>query len=217
MMRRVSAFLFLCLLALQVHAAPDKQPVLDLLNSLRQAYASVNSFTVNMQLERFAPDYALQRQQVWFKRPQLIKLKQLGPFKKGAELVIKPGEEGIHGHLGGFLSFMVVELEADDENLLGVTNDTAFNTDFDKIIDIAFELVDKMKDYRISEEQTARGKKIVLDTFYDAKISQYRMYINADTRMIAGLERYANGKLLHKIMWQDLMLNPSISNQEFEL
>lgn len=195
---------------------PDNTPVIKLLDQMKQAYAKVDSFTTEMQLERFLPDYALQNQKVWFKRPQYIKLSQLGPFKEGAELAIKP-DGSIRGHLGGFLSFVVVSLKPDDENLFGVTNDSAFNTDFDAIIEIAFELAQHMTHYEIRENTSKGRKQIILDSYYADDIDHYRLVIDAETMMLSGLERYRQNKLLHKIQWKQLRLNPAISNSEFDL
>lgn len=200
------------LCVIPAHAQQDKQEVIELLEKLRISYSNVKTFTTNMRLERFAPDYALQNQQVWFKRPQYIKLKQLGPYKEGAQLSIKP-DGSIRGHLGGLLRFIVVSLEKDDENLYGVTNDSAFQTDFDAILDIAFNLVPRITRYEFSKEKN----KLVLDTHYEEKINRYRLIIDTTKMMIVGLERYENNKLLHRISWSDLRLNPELSSSLFDL
>ena len=196
------------------NAEQDKQAVTALLQQLKSAYSKVDTFTVKMKLERYLPDYALQNQLVWFKRPKYIKLKQLGPFKKGAELAIKP-DGSIKGHLGGFLSFLVVSVDADDENLFGVTSDSAFQTDYDVVIEVAMDLSQHMTGYELKKDE--KEKKIILDSFYNDKINRYRLVIDSKNMMIIGLERYLENKLMHKITWSNLKLNPNISDQEFDL
>lgn len=197
-------------------AIDNKQPVLQLLDQLRKSNSNVNSFTAEMQLERFSPDYALQNQRVWFKRPHYIKLRQSGPFKKNAELAIKP-DGSIRGHLGGFLSIAVVNLEKDDENLFGVTHDSALNTDFDKIIDSAYQLTERMTRFQINERVVEGTRQIVFDSYYEAEIDQYRMIIDASSMMLHGLERYKKRQLLHRIQWKKLQLNVRIDDREFDL
>ncbi len=208
------AFLFVVCLPGIAQAELNTAKVTDLLDQLRTSYGHVNTFTAEMRLQRFAPEYAEQNQQVWFKRPKYIKLKQLGPYKKGARLAIKP-DGSIRGHLGGLLRFIVVSLKPDDENLFGVTQDSVFNTDYDAVIDIAYELVSRMTRYEITP--STAGDEIILDTFYNDKIDHYRLIIDAKNMMIIGMQRYARGQLLHQIDWKDLQLNPALSDSLFDL
>ncbi len=210
----LSLALFLLCFAQLGTAGEDKQALVNLLAKMRSANTRINSFTAEMQLERFLPDYALQKQLVWFKRPGFIKLKQLGPYKKGAELLIKP-DGTIRGHLGGLLRFFVVSLAADDENLYGVTHDSAFTTEFDAILDIADSLVPKVTRYTITEKVQDSRRFIILDTFYAADINRIRLQVDAETLMISRLERYRNDRLLHRIVWKKLVLNPALDDSVF--
>lgn len=207
--------LFFCVCSV-ASAADDKKPAFQLLDQMRKANSTVTSFTAEMQLERFSPDYALQNQMVWFKRPQYIKLRQTGPFKTKAELAIKP-DGSIRGHLGGFLSFAVVNLDKDDKNLLGVTHDSAFDTDFGRILDSAYRLAERMSRFQITERVVAGKRQTVFDSYYDNEIEQYRLVIDASSMMLHSLERYKNRQLLHRIQWKTLQLNVSVDDREFDL
>jgi len=191
----------------------DKKPLVAFLDNLSQEYKKVENFSATMRLENFDPTYQLQKQKVWFKKPGYILLKQLGPFKEGAALSVKPNGE-IEGHLGGFLSFAVVSVDKDDKNMYGVTGDTALNTDYDKIIRIAQSMIEDVIDYSISKNEK---NQLVLDSKYQNKIDQYKLIVDPENMLIVGLERYSKNKLIHKIQWFDIAINKAISNEIFDL
>jgi len=196
--------------------ARDKQLITDLLLALKVSYAKVNDYSATMRLESFEDEYRLQNQKMWFKKPGYLRLEQLGPFKKGAVLVILP-DGSIKGHLGGLLSFVVVSIDADDENMYGVTQDSALNSDYDRIIDIALGLRDRVISYSINTEFINNKTRLVLDTTYNGRITRMRLLIDPGTLFIVGLERYSKGKLIHKISWFDIQTNKGIRASRFAL
>jgi len=193
----------------------DVKPVAELLAELRGNYANVQDYSATMRLESFESEYRLQKQKMWFKKPGYLRLSQLGPFKKGAGLIIRP-DGTIKGHLGGFLSFAKVSLDKDDENMYGVTNDSALNTDYDKILDIAVSMLDRVKTFSIATEMVNNKKQLVLDTTYDQKFDRYRLIVDPEKMLITGLERYSKGKLMHKIAWFNIQTNINISTEKFK-
>lgn len=196
--------------------ANEKKEITDLLSKLRTRYAAVNDYSATMRLESFEKEYRLQKQKMWFKKPGYLLLEQLGPFKKGARLAIKP-DGTIKGHLGGFLSFAVVSVDKDDENMYGVTQDSALDSDFDRIIDIATGMLDSVVDYSINTISIKGRNRLVLDTTYKQKFDRFRLLIDPETMLIVGLERYTRGKLIHKIAWNNIQTNINIKNSKFDL
>lgn len=194
----------------------EKKPIVDFLTKLRFSYAQVNDYSATMRLESFENEYRLQNQKMWFKKPGYLLLKQLGPFKEGAALAILP-DGTIKGHLGGFLSFAVVSIKKDDENMYGVTQDSALNSGYDKIIDIAMSMLDNVIDYSISTISIKNKKRLVLDTSYEDKFDRLRLIIDPATMLIVGFERYSKGKLIHKIAWHNIEVNINISLTKFNL
>ena len=216
-----------CVHVPNIHALDNhqKQSIIDLLSKIRTSYAAINDYSAIMRLENFENDYQLQNQKMWFKKPGYLLLEQLGPFKKGAVLSMLPNGT-IKGHLGGFLSFAVVSLDKDDKNMYGVTHDSAVNSDYDKILDIAMSKLERVTDYSIETVSLTNGKKsnqqsseqIVLDTSYsDNKVDRIRLLISPSNMLIVGLERYRKGKLLHKIAWNNIKTNIGINPTQFDL
>lgn len=189
-----------------------RQTLVKFLSELRSHYNKVNDYSATMSLENFQNNYQLQKQKIWFKKPGYLLLEQIGPFKTGAVLTIKPSGE-IKGHLGGFFSFAVVTLDKNNSNMFGVTNDSALNTDYDKVIDIAMQLVNEVSDYSIKE----RDNTYVLDTYYENEISHLRLTVDKTSMLIIGLERFVQEKLIHKIQWSDIQTNSNIPADKFNM
>lgn len=213
-MKNIVVFLLLFLLSLNTHSIENskRQVLVKFLSDLRVNYKRVNDYSATMKLENFQKDYQLQIQKMWFKKPGFLLLEQLGPFKEGAILAIKPDGE-IKGHLGGFLSFAVISLSKNNSNMFGVTQDSALNTDYDKIIDIAMSLIDEVSDYSIKETNNT----FILDTYYSNKISQIRLIVDKKNGLIVGLQRFIQDKMIHKIQWFDLKTNLNMSTEKFTL
>ncbi|MDH5259281.1 MAG: hypothetical protein OEX07_14800 [Gammaproteobacteria bacterium] len=221
MKKKLPIIIFFCICAVYSAATfaldeKEKQPVADFLSKLRMSYAQINDYSATMRLESFENEYQLQRQKMWFKKPGYLLLRQLGPFKKGAALAILPNGQ-IKGHLGGFLSFAVVSLDKDDENMYGVTHDSALSTDYDKILDIATDMLDRVIDYSIETVSIDNKKRLVLTTSYDQKFDRFRLIVDPASMLIIGLERYTKGKLIHKIQWFDIKTNINIDTDKFNL
>ena len=192
------------------------QPITDFLTQLKSRYEGVQDYTATMRLENFESEYKLQKQKIWFKKPGYLLIKQLGPFKKGAVLAIYPDGK-IKGHLGGFLSFAVVSLDKDDENMYGVTGDSALTTDYGQILNIAMGKFDRVKTFSITE-YTDKGKKYqVLETTYDSAIDRLKLIVDKRSQLIVGLERYKGKKLIHRIQWFDVKTNVGLKTSLFDL
>ena len=200
------------------HALDDmeKQSIVDFLSKLRTSYAKVSDYSANMRLESFENEYRLQKQKIWFKKPGYLLLEQLGPYKKGAKLAILPNGT-IKGHLGGVLSLAVVFVDKDDENMYGVTQDSALDSDYNRIIDTALSMLDRVTDYSIETLFVKNKQRLVLDTSYDDKFDRLRLLVDPSTMLIVGLERYTKGKLIHKIAWNNIQTNINISTSKFNL
>jgi len=212
-------FVAMCLLFSQCVSAlddADREPVIELLTKLKDQYSEISAYSAVMKLENFKDNRELQRQKVWYKKPGYLLIEQLGPYKEGARLAILP-DGTIKGHLGGFFSFMVAPLKPDDENLFGVTNDSAFTTDFGAIINIAFDLAKKMTKFNISGVAVNGRNQIVLETHFHGEFERYRLFIDSEKMLIVRLERYSDNRLAHRISWFEVNTNIKIDDKKFKL
>ena len=214
----ITIFVFIFCYGLPVYAIDrdSGQPITDFLNQLKERYQQIQDYTATMRLENFEPEYKLQKQKIWFKKPGYLLIKQLGPFKKGAVLAIYPDGK-IKGHLGGFLSFAVVSLDKDDENMYGVTGDSALTTDYGQILNIAMGKFDRVKTFSITEFVDNGKKYQVLETTYDAPIDRLKLIVDKRSQLIVGLERYKGKKLIHRIQWFDVKTNVRLATSLFDL
>ena len=169
-----------------------------------------------MRLESFEGEHKIQNQVLWYKKPGYVRIEQLGPFKKGAVVVIHP-DGIIRGHLGGALSIFRADLNSEDSILLGVTKDSAVTADFGSIIKSAIEHSTRVKNYEITSAQESGKSILILDSFFDEAISKYRIITDAERRLIIRIERYRQDKLIHVISWSEIELDAEVKESLFEL
>ncbi len=165
-----------------------------------------------------------QNQIIWYSK-DAIKLEQLGPFNKGAIIVIsqKEKEKKIRAHLGGKLSFFVVSLSDDSSWLKGVTGDTAHYVDFESILKACEHAMDKhLKDYKIKIE----GNEYIVVAKIDKKDvkfdfikeeDEYRFTFDKKDLNLIKLERFKDGNLLNTVEWYELETNLKFKKEIFDL
>jgi outer membrane lipoprotein-sorting protein len=188
----------------------------ELLSSLQERFENIQTYRCKMRLESFEREHKIQNQALWYKKPGYVRIEQLGPFKKGAVVVIHPNGN-IRGHLGGALSIFKADLEPEDSILLGVTNDSAVTADYGSIIQSAIDHSNRVKKHAVRGAEESGKPVIILDSFFDEAINQYRIVTDAEKRLITRIERYRQDKLIHVISWTDVEIDVQISDSFFEL
>jgi outer membrane lipoprotein-sorting protein len=187
-----------------------------LLLRLKSQFSKIRTYRCTMKLESFGDGYKVQHQLLWYKNPGYVRITQIGPFRKGAVVVIRP-EGSIRAHLGGLLSFVTISLHPDDPRLLGVTGDPAQTADYGSIIQAALDAEQTVKRFTIGKGLKDGQPTIILESVMDGPITLYRMIIDPGRMVIIGLERYKQARLISCVSWEGIEVNVDLPNDLFTL
>ncbi len=187
-----------------------------LLVQLKERIDRCKAYQCTMTLESYADGHEVQNQVLWYKRPGYMRIEQTGPFKKGAIVVIRPGESA-RVKPDGLLSFVTLSMKTDDPRLRGVTGDSAVTAGYDTIIRTALAASPAVTGYTITREARDGQPVMVLESGAQGPVDRYRMIVDERQMVIVKLERYKAGRLLYDITWKDIRLDIELADELFRL
>jgi hypothetical protein len=160
-----------------------------------------------------------QNQSYLYRSPGDIRIEQLGPWKKGA-IVVMQSNRSIRAKGGGLLSFFTIDLDKDSSLLRGITGDSAVESDWITIL----LNTKKLQPYTVrsaskrvrSGSTTGYDLHIVVKNQPYEPYDQYRLVVREDGAVLL-VERFRAGKLMHRIEWKDIKLNPPTADADFKL
>jgi hypothetical protein len=156
------------------------------------------------------------KQRYVYRAPGDVRIEQLGPFRKGAVVVIRT-DGTIKARGGGLLSRFTVQLGRDSELLKGVTGDSAVDSDWASILRKANTLARFVAKSEVSSVNMAqqRGYEVIAE-LRDQPYDRIRMIIREDGPVLL-LERYRQGDMRAQVKWIDIEINPEVRENEFSL
>ena len=151
-----------------------------------------------------------------YRSPGDIRIQQLGPFRKGAVVVIRNNGK-IRAQAGGFFSFVKTDLNKNSSLLKGITGDSAVESDWISILLTAksmnpFLINSAFKAVRV----IPMGGYEVIHILRNQPYDRVRMLIRKDGPVLL-IERFNNRKLKNRIRWKNIQLNPVTKDTDFEL
>jgi len=205
-------FLFSCFLCIaQTQSCNNPQ---ELISNLEQSFSSVSGYSCKMKITSFEKDKEEQNQIVWFLKPSYLKVEQLGPFKKGAIAAIQPNGK-VRGYYKGFFSFFKVTLNKNDPRLISITGDHIRDTDYGSMIERLKKEMQNVVSFHCDTITENGINMIKADANLKGSFDRYRFYIDKDKWIIFKMERFKNNSLVHKIEWEDIVLNPGLDEKLF--
>lgn len=171
-----------------------------------------STYQCKMKIESYDDGLREASQILWYTQPGHMKIKQLGPFKKGATVKIESGGR-ITARLGGLLGILPVNVGPDSSLIKGITGDSAVLSSYQAIINKSIEREPGVKEFTINP---APDKNEIVVVYKMAEpISEYRFTIDTDRRIIVALERFRGDKLSSKIVWSDVRFGKDVDESEY--
>lgn len=186
--------------------------------SLKQV-SNLSSYKCTMNLTSFQNGTKRQKQSYLFRAPGDIIIKQLGPYKKGAIVVISSTGK-VRAKGGGLLSFVEIELDRGSSLLKGVTGDSAVESDWVTVL----KNILKLRQYT----EQIWSKNINIDFVKGFEINlilkknpyepydRYKFILHDDGPVLL-VEKFIKNKLINRITWNNIQLNPATSDSDFIL
>ncbi len=188
----------------------------NVLNSALRRVRLLKSYKCVMELYSYENSVQRARQLYLYRAPGDIRIEQLGPFRKGAVVVIRTNGK-IRAHAGGLLSFIKVDLNKSSSVLRGITGDSAMESDWISILGEAkrlkpFVVRRASKAVRIN---SMAGSEVTA-TLERQPFDRIRLVIRADGPVLL-IERFKNRKLINRTLWKKIQLNPLTKDADFDL
>jgi outer membrane lipoprotein-sorting protein len=176
----------------------------------------LGSYRCVMELSSWDNEKNSTKQRYVYRAPGDVRIEQLGPFRKGAVVVIRT-DGTIKARGGGLLSRFTVQLGRDSELLKGVTGDSAVDSDWASILRKANTLARFVAKSEVSSVNMAqqRGYEVIAE-LRDQPYDRIRMIIREDGPVLL-LERYRQGDMRAQVKWIDIEINPEVRDNEFSL
>ncbi len=206
---KILAFGIFCagLLAVPARATETAiaQPMtrVELLNRLLETIEAVPAYNCHMKVEQLAGEHEEQNQILTYEKPGHVVITQLGPYKKGAVVEIKPNGK-ITAKLGGFLGIFPVSVGPDSGLIKGVTGDSAVMASYQAIIRKSIE-----RGPLITEDSVTMidgGNQILLDYKVNEPVNHLQILIDAKRMVIVRLDKFKGDDPVARITWTDINL-----------
>jgi len=173
----------------------------EFLNELLTAIEARPAYQCKMRLESYDDGYKEANQMVWYKQPGHMRIVQLGPFKKGSLVVVESGGK-ITARLGGLFSFLPVSVRPDSALIRGITGEYAPSSSYQAVINIALSREPMVTEFSISP--AAGAKEVALVYKVNEPINTYKLTVDAERKLITGLDRLRREKLSSRVTWSDV-------------
>jgi len=170
----------------------------------------------------FRKDHPIsEKGKLFFKRPKLMRLEEIGNYNKGAVAVI--GKDGkARAHAGGLIRFIVLTMSATDKQLNAANGDRMIDSDF---ISLSSLLKDRLKQGNVSRATAepvvadgVKGKNYVLELFKPGapELVLKRIYVDPETFLPVRWDDYDYPYPCCSTWW-DVKTNVGLADELFVL
>lgn len=168
-----------------------------------------------------ANNNVVEKGKLYFKKPKLMRIEEIGDFNKGAVAVIgKDGKARARG--GGVTSFFTVTTTPDDKMLNAANGDKMEDSDFASLVRVLGERLKAGQQARVSEKPVSIDgldeSVYVLEIFHpsDPKQVLKRVFVHPNHNLPVRWDDY-DYKDPCLSTWKEIKLNPGLSDELFKL
>lgn len=155
----------------------------------------------------------------FFEKPRLLRVEEVGDYKKGAVAVI--GKDGkIRGHLGGALSPFTLTLSENSDQLLSANGYPMVDSDYASMCKVIQGFLSQGMKSRVSDRPVnvdGRPEKVYVLEIYKGDNLFKRSYVNAQSLLPVEWFDYVNGQLFARTVWKNFKITPDLSDDLFKL
>jgi hypothetical protein len=156
------------------------------------------------------------KQRLLYRAPGDVRIEQLGPFRKGAVVVIRSNGK-ITARGGGLLSSIKMEMQRDSRLLKGITGDSAVESDWASIFSKFNRMLPSVVRW---EAKTIRVHSLpaydVITHLRGQPWEKARIIVRQDGPILL-LERFQKKRLESRIEWKDIEINIDVADADFKL
>lgn len=163
----------------------------------------------------------VEKGKLFFKKPKLMRIEEIGEFNKGAVAVIgKDGKARAHG--GGVTSFFTVTTTPDDKMLNAANGDKMEDSDFASLVRVLEERLKSGQQARVTERpinvEGIDEAVYVLEIFHpnEPKKALKRVFVHPVHNLPVRWDDY-DYKEPCLSTWKEIKLNPGLSDDLFKL
>ncbi|CAN5463889.1 hypothetical protein BH11CYA1_BH11CYA1_00980 [soil metagenome] len=158
---------------------------------------------------------------LYFKKPKLMRLEEIGDYKKGSVAVL--GKDGrVRAHAGGMIKFVTLTLDPADKQLNAANGDRMEDSDFVSLSNVLKERLKLGQLARVSEKPVAAPglsqPTLVLEIFKasEPKLVLKRVFVDPKTNLPVRWDDY-DYKDPCSSTWMNVKANTGISDDLFKM
>jgi outer membrane lipoprotein-sorting protein len=193
----------------------------DILERMKTASTSLSAYQFDFEIKVKKPGVDLEQGRFYYKKPNLMRVEETGPFKHGSIAVL--GEDGkVRGHQGGLLSKIVLTLEPSSNMLLTSSGWPLVKSDFVSIVESLEQHLKEGMNFEISPEpvKTAEHPQEVFQMEIskpDSSSPFKRVLVDPPTMLPVAMFEMDNGKLAVESRWKNIKVAESLDDKLFRV
>lgn len=191
----------------------------NIIEQMLKKVQALKSYRCVMDLYGYEKGKKEARQLYLYRAPGDIRIEQIGLFQTGSVVVVR-SDGRVRARGGGLLSPFKVDLDKNSKQLIGITGDSAVGSDWQSILlrtkrDWSFVVKAEYKPVIMMSLDLSGAYQI--DTLLkNQPFDQARLILREDGPILL-LERFKNKKLINRVEWNNIELNPEVRDSDFEL
>lgn len=192
----------------------------ELINDWASAANDLKAYTFTYEMTVFKGKKTIfEKGNFYFEKPRLLRVEEVGDYKKGAVAVI--GKDGkIRGHLGGALSPFTVTLSENSDQLLSANGYPMVDSDYASMSKVTQSFLKQGMKSRVTDRPVqvdGHPEKVYILEVYNGATLFKRAYINAQSLLPVEWFDYQDGRLFARTVWKNLRVSANLSDDLFKL
>lgn len=204
----------------QVSGAGKTVDGAEMIQDMTSAANDLKAYTFTYEMTVFKGKKTIfEKGNFYFQKPRLLRVEEVGEYKKGAVAVI--GKDGkIRGHLGGALSPFTVTLSENSDQLLSANGYPMVDSDYSSMCKVIQSFLKQGMKSRVSDRPVAvdgHPEKVYVLEIYKGTDLFKRSYVNSQSLLPVEWFDYVDGRLFARTVWKNLRITQNLSDDLFKL
>ncbi len=192
----------------------------EIINDMTNAASDLKAYSFTYEMSVFKGKKTIfEKGNFYFMKPRLLRVEEVGDYKKGAVAVI--GKDGkVRGHLGGALSAFTVTLSENSDQLLSANGFPMVDSDWASMCRVVQGFLKQGMKSRVTDRPIAvdgHPEKVYILEIYKGDTLYKRAYVNSQSLLPVEWFDYQDGRLFARTVWKNLKISASLSDDLFKL
>ena len=192
----------------------------DFINRMQTAADSYQTYYFEYKMTAFKHGTVVEEGKLWFKKPRLLRLEEIGQFKHGCVALLTPSGK-VRAHAGGAISMFVVDLSPQSSMLRSANGYPMVLSDLSSLAAALRKFLEEGKTSKVTEEPiqiNSQSEKVFILEVYQEHGRQIYKRVAVDSKSILPVEwwDFEGGKLVSHSIWKTFKGNIPLDNALFE-